>query len=83
MKLVKNKKEIKIVDETTVNYTFLDQSSINIDSEWNIDTANRTTASTEKEIFKARSMGLKKSKIRHKNRIIGGQNKQGHSSVYE
>ena len=37
----------------------------------------------DKDIIKSRSIDSKKSKIRYKNRIVGGQNQQGHSSVYE
>jgi hypothetical protein len=81
--LVKNKKEIKIVHESAANYTFLNPGSMDIRKEGNTDTANKTTSNTEKDILKARSIDLRKSKIRHKNRIVGGQNKQGHSSVYE
>ena len=67
-KLVKNKKRIKIIHESAVNYTFSNTGSINIEEE-NTDTANKTTSSTEKEIPRARSMDLRNSKIRQKNRI--------------
>lgn len=81
--MVKNKKEIKIVRESDANYTFLNPGSIDNEKERDADTVNKTSSSTEKEVLKTRSIDLKKSKIRHKNRIAGGQNKQGHSSVYE
>lgn len=81
--MVKNKKEIKKVPEPAADYTFLDPGYSDNEKEWNADTANKTTSGTEKDILKARSIDLKKLKIRHKNRIVGGQNKQGHSSVYE
>ena len=57
--------------------------SYGLREQWNDDTANKPKSSTEKDLLKARSINLKKSKIRHKDRIVGGQNKQGHSSVYE
>lgn len=79
--MIKNKKEIKIVRESARNYTFLDPG---LDSKKeNIDTANKIASSIGKEILITRSIDLKKTKIRHKNRIAGGQNKQGNSSVYE
>jgi|GEM_PF-1370843 len=80
--MVKNKKEIKIVRESAANYRFLDPGLIDSSKE-NVDTANNTSSNTEKEVLKTRSIDLKNSKIRHKNRIAGGQNKQSHSSVYE
>ena len=79
--MVKKKKEIKIVRETEVNYTFLDTGLIDIERESEED--DKTNSSIEKDIIKSRSIDSKKSKIRYKNRIVGGQNQQGHSSVYE
>jgi len=67
--LVKNKKQIKIIHESAVNYTFSNTGFTNIKKEENADTANKTTPSTEKEIPRARSMDLRNSKIRQKNRI--------------
>ena len=69
IKLVKNKKRIKIIHESGVNYTFSNTGSINIKREENADTANEATSSTEKEIPRARSINLRNSKIRQKNRI--------------
>jgi len=63
--LVINKKQIKIVHEPTVNYTFT--GSKNIMQEENADTANKTASSTEKKIPRGRSVG--NPKIRQKNRI--------------
>ena len=79
--MVKKKKEIKIVRETEVNYTFLDTGLIDIERE--SEDVDKTNSSIEKDIIKSRSIDSKKSKIRYKNRIVGGQNQQGHSSVYE
>ena len=67
--MVKNKKQIKIIHESTPNYTFSNTGSTNIKRDENTDTANKTTSSTEKEIPRARSMDLRNSKIRQKNRI--------------
>jgi hypothetical protein len=67
--LVKNKKRIKIIHESGVDYTFSNTGSINIKGEQNADTANETTSSTEKEIPRARSIDSRNSKIRQKNRI--------------
>ena len=80
--IVKKTKEIKIIPESEVNYTFVDTGLIerNQEPEDNIDKKN---SSAEKDIIKTRSIDSKKSKIRYKNRIAGGQNQQGHSSVYE
>ena len=79
--MVKKKKEIKIVRETEVNYTFLDTGLIDIERE--SEDVDKTNSSIEKDIIKSRSIDSKKSKVRYKNRIVGGQNQQGHSSVYE
>jgi len=67
--LVKNKKQIKIIHESAANYTFSNTGSINIKREENADNANKTTSNTEKEIPRARSIDLRNSKIRQKNRI--------------
>jgi len=82
--LVNKKKEIKIKHGSEVNYTFLlDAEMTGIKRDLEEDNANKTKSSKEKDIIKARSIDSKKSKIRSKNRIVGGQNQQGHSSVYE
>ena len=78
---MKKKKEIKIVRETEVNYTFLDTGFIDIERD--SGDVDKTNSSIENDIIKSRSIDSKKSKIRYKNRIVGGQNQQGHSSVYE
>jgi hypothetical protein len=66
----------------TESYTFLDT-----DIKMNVDKANQTINKTkisnrEKDIL-PRTIDSKKTKIPYKNRIAGGQNQQGHSSVYE
>ena len=79
--MVKKKKEIKIASENEVNYTFIDTELTNIKRE--SEDVDKTNSSMEKDIIKTRSIDSKKAKIRYKNRITGGQNQQGHSSVYE
>jgi len=80
--MIKKKKEIKIIRESEVNYTFIDTALIekNQEAEANVDKKN---SNAEKDIIKTRSIDSKKSKVRYKNRIVGGQNQQGHSSVYD
>jgi hypothetical protein len=79
--LVKKKKEIKIVRKSEVNYTFIDIELTDIKRE--SEDVDKTNSRSEKDIIKTRSIDSKKAKIRYKNRITGGQNQQGHSSVYE
>ena len=69
--------------ESEVNYTFVDTGLVDINQESNEDTVSKNNPSMDKDIIKTRSIDSKKSKIRYKNRIVGGQNQQGHSSVYE
>jgi hypothetical protein len=83
MKMVKKKKEIKIVREADHMYTFLYSSSIDNNNNMEDDNNTITISKTKELVFKIRSLDSKKSKILHRNRIIGGQNEQGHSSVYE
>lgn len=80
-RLVKKKKEIKIVSESEVNYTFQDIGLSYIKQE--SEEVDKSNSIKEKDIIKTRSIDSKKAKIRYKNRIVGGQNQQGHSSVYE
>ena len=60
--MVKKKKEIKIILESEVNYTFVDTGLIerNQEPEDNVDKKN---SSAEKDIIKTRSIDSKKSKI--------------------
>jgi len=67
--LVKNKKRIKIIHESGMNYTFSNTGSGNIKREESENTVNETTSNTEKEIPRKRSTDLRNSKIRQKNRI--------------
>lgn len=79
----KKKKEIKIVKETDANYTFVDATPLNLKNELEPNTSAKTTSNLEKDLFRTRQIDSRRSKIRNKNRISGGQNRQSHSSVYE
>lgn len=79
--MVKKKKEIKIVRESEVNYTFLDLELT--DSKRDLEDGGKSNSNIDKDMIRTRSIDSKKVKIRYKNRIAGGQNQQGHSSVYE
>jgi hypothetical protein len=83
--MVKKKKEIKIVGESDTNYTFLDTGFMNPkrESDSADDTTDKTVSNIERDVLKTRSIDSKKSKIRYKNRMTGGQIQQSHSSVYE
>ena len=80
---MKEKKKIKLIRESNSNYTFLDTELIEIKPETDRDTANKTNSTIDKDVVKMRSIDSKKSTLRYKGRLIGGQNQQGHSSVYE
>jgi len=45
----------------------------------NLPNVNKTNSNTAMDPIKARSADSRKLKVRNKNRMIGGQNKQGHS----
>lgn len=81
--MVKKKKEIKIVHESEVNYTFLDKGLVDIKQESKDDTISKNNPNMDKDIIKSRAIDSKKAKIRYMDRIMGGHIKQGHSSVYE
>lgn len=77
------KKEIRIVHEDHTSYTFLDLGSLDNNSNSVGYSIINTNKKLEKEIIKTRSFDSKKPKFRYNDRITGGQNQQGHSSVYE
>ena len=81
--MVKKKKEVKIVRESDTNYTFLDTGLMEVNRDSVDDNTNKTVSIIERDVLKTRSIDSKKSKIRYKNRIAGGQIQQSHSSVYE
>ena len=58
--------------ESEVNYTFVDTGLVDINQESNEDTVSKNNPSMDKDIIKTRSIDSKKSKIRYKNRIVGG-----------
>ena len=64
-----------------MNYTFIDTGLTDIKRE--SEHVDKTNSSIHKEIIKTRSIDAKNAKIRLRNRITGGHNQQGHSSVYE
>lgn len=80
--MVTEKKKIKIVQESDINYTFLDNGIINIKGSEEED-AGKSKSNLEKDMLKTRSIDFKKTKIRYNSRISGGQVQQSHSSVYE
>ena len=76
-----NKKKVtKIIRESGINYTFLETTSMDSKAEPKSDASN-IDSNVERDVLKKRTVDSKKSKIRYKNRITGGQNQQGHSSV--
>ena len=77
----KNKKEIRIVKETDTNYTFVDTTSLKLKHELEDDSSTKTISNTEKDLHKTRSIDLKISKIQHKSRMIGGQNRESFFGV--
>jgi hypothetical protein len=80
---VKKTKKIKIVNESNINYTFLDAGFIENNPKTRNDTTDKTDPTIDKDLVKMRFIDSVKSKFRHRGRLLGGQNKQGHSSVYE
>ena len=74
---------MKILGKSGINYTFLDTGSSDIKIESKNEDVSNVDSNVEKDVLKKRTINSKKSKIRYKNRIMGGQNQQGHSSVYE
>jgi hypothetical protein len=84
----RKEKGIKIIDPEKINYTFTgrdDHFNIRFSSysdEKNIDSSGKSK--TERmDINRLRQDITKDTKIRTKGRLVGGQSKQGHSSVYE
>ena len=72
-RLVKKKKEIKIVQESDINYTFLESMSDTKESKDN--NSNKNSLNIDKDILKTRSIDSKKAKVRFKNRSTSGLNK--------
>ena len=76
------KKGIRIISRNNSNYTFVETTTNDTNSTVNQNKRIRNTTS-QKDILKTRSLDSKKTKIKYKNRITGGQAQQGHSSIYE
>jgi hypothetical protein len=81
-------KGIKIIDPKKIDYTFTGKDDpFNIKSssysdEKNIGLSDKSKTE-RKDIDRIRHDISKDTKIRTKGRVVGGQSKQGHSSVYE
>jgi hypothetical protein len=81
-------KGIKIIDPKKMDYTFTNKDDpFNIKSssysdEKNIGLSDKSKTE-RKNIDRLRHDITKDTKLRTKGRVVGGQSKQGHSSVYE
>jgi hypothetical protein len=81
-------KGIKIIDPKKIDYTFTSKDDpFNIKSssysdEKNIGLSDKSKTE-RKNIDRLRHDITKDTKLRTKGRVVGGQSKQGHSSVYE
>ena len=81
-------KGIRIIDSKKIDYTFTSKDdSFNIrfssySGEKNIGSSGKSNTE-RRDINRLRHDITKNTKIRTKGRVVGGQSKQGHSSVYE
>jgi hypothetical protein len=81
-------KGIKIIDPKKIDYTFTDNDDLfdikrsSYADEKNIDSSDKSKIKG-KGIDRLRHDTTTDTKIRTKGRVVGGQSKQGHSSVYE
>jgi hypothetical protein len=71
---------IKIIDPRRIDYIYTDNTGVFDNRKYNDDSKE---PKTKKDIHHLRYSHTKNTKMRTKGRIIGGQSKQGHSSVYE
>jgi hypothetical protein len=84
----RKEKGIKIIDPKKVDYTFTDKDDLfdikssSYNDEKNIGLSGKSKTE-RKNIDRLRHDMTKDTKIRTKGRVVGGQSKQGHSSVYE
>jgi hypothetical protein len=84
----RKEKEIRIIDPKKVDYTFTDKDNLydikysSHKDEKNIDLSDKSKT-VRKNIDRLRHDITRDTKIRTKGRVVGGQSKQGHSSVYE
>jgi hypothetical protein len=81
-------KGIKIIDPKKIDYTFTDKDDpFNI--KFSLYSDEKSIGSSDKSKIKGKDIDrlrhdiTKDTKIRTKGRAVGGQSKQGHSSVYE
>ena len=90
-KIRKKEDRVKIIDQKSLDYTFVDNDWSNhkfptdISHKNNVDNSNNVPPKNSK-INKDISTWMSKrftDKSRYKGRITGGQSKQSHSSVYE
>jgi hypothetical protein len=84
----RKEKGIKIIDPKKIDYTFTGKDDpFNIKSSSYSDEKNIGSTGKSKterwDINRLRHDITKDTKIRTKGRVVGGQSKQGHSSVYE
>jgi hypothetical protein len=76
---------IKTIDPRRIDYTYTDNTGVfdiksSVNGKYNDDSKE---SKTKKDIHHLRYSHTKNTKMRTKGRIIGGQSRQGHSSVYE
>jgi hypothetical protein len=81
-------KGIKIIDPKKIEYTFKDKDdpfnfkSSSYSDEKNIYSSGKSKTERKNIVDRLRH-DIKDTKIRTRGRVVGGQSKQGHSSVYE
>jgi hypothetical protein len=81
-------KGIKIIDPKKIDYTFTDKDDLfdikssSHNDEKNIGLSGKSKTE-RKNIDRLRHDMTKDTKIRTKGRVVGGQSKQGYSSVYD
>ena len=84
---------VKIIASKTIDYTFLDNDLLNLNTTTttighnnDLDNSNNVTpkrSKTNNDIQHVHQVDLEITRSRHKGRTMGGQSKQNHSSVYE
>ena len=88
----KERDGVKIIASKTIDYTFLDNDLLNLNTNTTIghnndrDNPNNVTpkrSKTNHDIQHVHRVDLEITRSRHKGRTMGGQSKQNHSSVYE
>ncbi len=87
-KISRKKDEVKIIGSKSHDYTFLDDNFLkleytNISHKKDEDNSNNLVLKDSKQNEDIQRINKTDSKSRYKGRIIGGQSRQSHSSVYE